>query len=40
MRLKDRLASDYKDYEVLDSGLGMCSTGIETFGGFVRNEIY
>lgn len=40
MRLKERLASDYKDYEVLDSGLGMCSTGIETFGGFVRNEIY
>lgn len=34
------IASDYKDYEVLGSGLGMCSTGIETFGGFVRNEIY
>ena len=40
MRLKDRLASDYKDYEVPDSGFGMCSIGIETFGGFVRNEIY
>lgn len=40
MRLKDRLASDYKDSAVLDSGFGMCSIGIETFGGFVRNEIY